>query len=85
MAFRLGVPLKCNNNQPVVIPYLADASHSVGDKVAWINRFNQSTKKFTDNTWKDCRKQQRITQMLPEKEFEDLLKDMINDTPPVVI
>lgn len=85
MAFRLGVPLKCNNDQPVVIPYLADASHSVGDKVAWINRFNQSTKKFTDNTWKDCRKQQRITQMLPEKEFEDLLKDMINDTPPVVI
>lgn len=85
MAFRLGVPLDMNNGSPVIIPYLADNTHTVAEKVAWINKFNTSQKKFTENTWKDCRKQQRQSQMLPEHLFKDLLMDMINDTPTVVI
>ena len=59
-----------------VIPYLNNNDLSVADKVDWINTFNKSKKKFTVNTWKDCRKQTRQSQMLPLELVKDLLLEM---------
>lgn len=82
MAYRLGVPLAGFGNLPVSIPYLDDPDHTVAEKVAWINTFNTSQKKkFTENTWKDCRKQTRASQILSESLFIDKLKDMVSWTP----
>ena len=82
MSYRLGVPLAGFGNRPVSIPYLDDPDHSVAEKVAWINTFNASQKKkFTENTWKDCRKQTRASQILSEPLFIDKLKDMVSWTP----
>ena len=82
MSYRLGVPLAGFGNRPVSIPYLDDPDHSVAEKVAWINTFNASQKKkFTENTWKDCRKQTRASQILSEPLFIDKLKDMVFWTP----
>ena len=82
MAYRLGVPLDAFGNNPVSIPYLDDNEHTVAEKVEWINRFNFSTKKkFTVNTWKDCRKQTRASQILSESLFIDKLKEMVSWKP----
>ena len=60
------------------IPYLDDPDKSVDEKVDWINQFNGSAKKkFSVNTWKDCRKQTRASQVLSEALFIDKLKDMV--------
>ena len=77
MAYRLRVPINALGNVPADIPFLDSTSNSVDEKVKWINKFNYSSKKFTVNTWKDTRKQNRITQMLPEVMFIDVLMDMI--------
>ena len=83
MAYRLGIPLAGFGNAPVSIPYLDDPDRSVADKVEWIQSFNQSQKKkFTVNTWKDCRKQTRASQVLSESLFIDKLKDMVYWTAP---
>ena len=80
MAYRLGIPLDTFGG-PVSIPFLDDPNHSVKEKVAWINHFNDSEKDFTENTWKDCRKQTRASQVLTEMLFIDKLKDMVYWTP----
>ena len=77
MSYRLGVPLD-EFDGPVRIPFMDDSNHSVAEKVDWINTFNKSKKKFTENTWKDCRKQTRASQILSESLFIDLLKDMVH-------
>ena len=76
MVYRLGVPIGKYGNNPIDIPYLSDPDHTVQQKVDWINRFNRSEKKFTISTWKDCRKQTRASQILPEETFIDLLCEM---------
>ena len=58
------------------IPYLNSVGLSVKDKVSWVNQFNKSKKQFTENTWKDCRKQNRASQMLDRKLCEDTLAAM---------
>lgn len=78
MAYRLRVPLDALGTAPANIPFLDDVNHTVADKVAWINGFNLSSSKFTVSTWKDCRKQQRIAQMLPEAMFIDIVLDMMS-------
>ena len=60
------------------IPYLNTEGLTVKDKIAWINQFNKSKKKFTENTWKDCRKQDRASQMLPRELITDTLESMQN-------
>ena len=85
MAYRLGVPLAGLGDRPPVFPVLDAPSKgpkgttivSVGEKVAWINLFNRSKRVFTVNNWKDSRKQNRLSQMLPEPVFIDLVKEML--------
>lgn len=55
------------------IPHLNQQGLSVADKVDWINSFNNSKRRFTENTWKDCRKQNRQSQMLDSSLIQDLL------------
>lgn len=76
MAYRLGIPLE-EFDGPVSIPYLDNYDHSVVEKVEWINQFNNSKKKFTVNTWKDCRKQTRVSQVLTETLYIEKLKEMV--------
>lgn len=78
MSYRLGLPIASFGNGPVSIPYLDDSDKTVEEKVAWINLFNSSKKKFTVNTWKDCRKQTRASQVLSEDLYIDLLKEMVS-------
>jgi len=59
------------------IPALSDDSKSVEEKVAWINRFNDSGKKFTVSSWKNCRRQDRMSQMVSKADCEELLNRMI--------
>lgn len=82
MAYRLGVPIQAYGGTAVRIPYLDSPDHTVQEKVDWINQFNTSRKKFNVNSWKDCRKQSRASQMLPESIFIDKLDQMVNWTPP---
>ena len=77
MVYRLGIPLDAFGLTPVSIPYLDDPDKSVAEKVAWINQFNDSQKEFTVNTWKDCRKQTRASQVLSEALYIEKLKDMM--------
>ena len=77
MAYRLEIPLDAFGFTPVSIPYLDDPDKSVAEKVAWINQFNESQKEFTVNTWKDCRKQTRASQVLSEALYIEKLKDMM--------
>lgn len=58
------------------IPYLNTSGLTVKDKVEWINKFNKSKKQFSENTWKDCRKHNRASQMLEKIIVEDLLIEM---------
>lgn len=58
------------------IPTLDDDSLSVEQKCDWVNQFNTSKKPFTPTSWKNARKQNRQSQMLPRDEVEDLLIDM---------
>ena len=82
MSYRLGLPLDAFGNMPVSIPYLDDPDKSVAEKVEWINHFNDSKKKtFTVNTWKDCRKQTRASQVLSESLYIDKLMSMVNWKP----
>lgn len=81
MAYRLQVPLDYLGNDYPHIPFLDDTSNSVEDKCSWINKFNHSHKKFTLNDWKNARRQTRISQMLPEITFKDVLDNMISWDP----
>jgi len=76
MAHRLQVPLAWNKNNPLSIPFLEDPEKSVAEKCEWINKFNTSKKQFGLNDWKNARKQERLSQMLPEAMFIDLYQNM---------
>jgi hypothetical protein len=76
MAHRLQVPLSWNYNKPLSIPFLEDLDKTVEEKCAWINKFNTSKKEFKLNDWKNARKQERLSQMLPEALFIELYLTM---------
>ena len=76
MAHRLQVPLAWNHNSPLSIPFLEDSGKTVEEKCSWINKFNTSKKQFGLNDWKNARKQERLSQMLPEAMFIDLYQKM---------
>lgn len=82
MAYRLKVPLKCLGGCCVSLPVLDSPDLTVDQKLAWLNGFGDSggKKKFNLNAWKDCRKHNRISQMLPEDLYQDLLLAMASWT-----
>lgn len=58
------------------IPELGREDTKVDDKLAWINDFNASKRRFKESDWKNCRRQDRQSQMLDRDEVDDLLKAM---------
>ena len=52
------------------------AQESVKDKLAIINKYNHSNKEFNENAWKNSRKPERASQMLPKELLLDLLQKM---------
>ena len=58
-----------------VIPMLAKKI-PLKEKLAFINEFNDSDRDFDSNAWKECRKPERISNMLPYKEYKALLIKM---------
>jgi len=78
LAYRQQVPLDCLQGNCARIPFLDDKSHSVAEKVAWIQSHNRASKSFNINDWKNCRKPERLSQMLPEAEFKDLLFQLMD-------
>lgn len=60
------------------LPVLDSPDLTVEQKLAWLNGFDDSDGKreFNLNAWKDCRKHNRISQMLPEDLYQDLLLAM---------
>ena len=85
MAYRLGTPLDFLGGDKADIPCLDDSSPwSREQKCDWINQFNKSKKKkFTVNTWKDCRKSDRISQMVSEDIFKDTMLLMLQSSPSI--
>ena len=58
-----------------IIPGLEKGS--VEEKCNWINQFNKSKKQFNANDWKNARRPDRQTNMLPEEFLSELLQRMI--------
>lgn len=52
------------------------AAESVKDKLEIINRYNHSNKTFNENAWKNSRKPERASNMLPKELILDLLQEM---------
>lgn len=57
------------------IPALGELK-SVAKKIEWINTHNHSSKKFTQNDWKNARRQERATQILPREMLFELFVEM---------
>lgn len=53
-----------------------DLCETVDDKLAFINQHNDSKKPFTRNDWKNCRKPERQSNMLPDEYLTDKLEEM---------
>lgn len=51
------------------------ACSSVAEKLAVINKYNHSGKTFNENAWKNSRKPERASQMLPPEVLKDLLEE----------
>ena len=65
---------------PVLTKHLADKSWKVADVCAWIQSHNRSKDKvFSENTWKDCRKPERLSTALPMEEIVSLLQELQAD------
>lgn len=62
------------------ISYLNTEGLSVADKLSWINSFNKSKKQFTETDWKNCRRQNRQSQMLEYTFIKDMLEVMQIET-----
>lgn len=62
------------------IPHLRSLE-TVKDKVAWIQLFNKSDRAFSVNTWKNCGRKNRSSQMIHKYYVEDLLTEMQNYSP----
>ncbi len=60
------------------IPYLQSCDISVEDKCTWISSFCSSNKKFKLSDWKNARRPERQSKMLPRKELEELLSKMMD-------
>ena len=52
------------------------AAESVSDKLAVINKYNNTKKAFNENAWKNARRPERASQMLPVELIQDLLQEM---------
>ena len=59
------------------IPAISDPKMTVKDKVAWINKFNDSDKTFTESSWKNCGRKDRKDQLLSNDECQALLTLML--------
>ena len=82
MSYRLGIPLTFLHGLKADIPCLDESSPwSVEEKCEWINQFNGSKKKFTINAWKNCRKSDRISQIVSEDLFMDVMLLMMQQSP----
>lgn len=55
-----------------LIPYL-DQNISLDEKLAWINTFNVSKRAFKESDWKNCRRPERVSSILPIEIIQDLL------------
>lgn len=55
------------------IPNLADPGTTVAEKVAWVNAWGMSPKPFTLSDWKNARRPERQTQVLPAADLEPWL------------
>lgn len=51
------------------------AAESVAEKIKVINSHNHSNKQFNENAWKNSRKPERASHMLPQNLIQDLLND----------
>ena len=51
------------------------ACGTVAEKLAVINKYNRSGKIFNQNAWKNSRKPERASQMLPKEIIDDLLEE----------
>lgn len=60
------------------IPALDDLT--VAEKCDWINKHNDSKKKFKETDWKNARRPERQVNMLPTSYIIDKLTEMQNDT-----
>lgn len=63
-------------NKMFSIPYLDNPNLTVEEKCAWINRFNSSEKAFTASDWKNARRPDRVSSMLPQELLGSLIEKM---------
>ena len=49
------------------------------EKYAWINKHNESKKKFTESDWKNCSRPKYQVNMLPVEMIQDKLNELIDD------
>ena len=77
MAQLLEVPLDFNNGEPIKLPFLLTKYFSRQEACDIINQFNESDKVFKVENLKNLRRPERISQMLPEKAFQEKLEEMI--------
>lgn len=63
-------------NKMISIPYLDNPGLTVEEKCAWINRFNSSEKAFTASDWKNARRPDRVSSMLPQELLGSLIEKM---------
>ncbi len=56
------------------VPYLSE-QHSVDEKLIYINSLNKSNKVFTRLHWKNCRRAERVSQVLPKELLVDLFAE----------
>lgn len=63
------------------IPELSKPGMSVKDKVDFINKFNDGSKKFTENDWKNARRADRQSKMLTDNFLIEKLQEMQSGIP----
>ena len=77
MAIVQGVEIKALGGKANV-PILLDKDVSVSKKLNFINQINNSSTVFSNEDWRNCRRKDRLYQLLPESEFIDLLRKIIS-------
>jgi len=83
MAFRLQLPIAAYGNEIVPIPYLA-SDNTLTAKLAFVNAHcpQGSRKLMTKATWDNARRAERQNQILPEREWIDIYKAMVEAPTP---
>lgn len=79
MAVTQGVEVKALGGK-ADIPMILDKNISISKKLNWINKFNQGETIFSNNDWRNCKRKDRLYQLLPEEEFLPLLMKMIHSS-----